>query len=271
MSAGKGRRKRGEHHEEHPDERWLVTFADMMTLLVAVFMVLFAMSSVNISKVEALAKSVADAFSPTLISGGKAIKETGGQQSTQSLQAFPPSASLRDAMRPAKDTKAAAKAEDDELKRLQQQIQAYAATHGLQGKVTARLDADGLTVRLLTDGLLFDSGSADLQPGAAPVLDKLGSLLRTDSEHAIIVEGHTDSVPEDGRYPSNWELSTARASAVVRAFARRQVAPARMEASGRASLDPIATNATPTGRSKNRRVEILVPRRHLAPGTESTS
>jgi chemotaxis protein MotB len=263
-----GRRHRKVHHDEHPDERWLVTFADLMVLLVAVFIVLFAISSVNISKAAAVKKSIADAMSGKIVPGGVAIQETGGQANTKAIATEMPSASMGKTDPGAK----AAKAEEDSLRRLQEQVKAYAATHGLAGKVTATVSRDGLIVRLLTDGLLFDSGSAVLKSASAPILTKLSGLLRVDSVHAIHVEGHTDAVPVGrGLYPSNWELSTARSSAVVRALVRRQVSAVRLTATGRANLDPIASDASDAGRSQNRRVEIVLPRRQaVTTGTEST-
>jgi chemotaxis protein MotB len=269
MSGGKGGRRKKQHHEEHPDERWLVTFADMMVLLVAVFIVLWAMSSANISKTEVIAQSISKALSSPVITGGQGIKETGGQTNTEMLQSKPVNTSLAEAMREAQGGKDEAAKEERDLQRLKEQVEAWAASHGLSKVVSATVDADGLTIRLRTDGLLFDSGSALLKPEAAPILDKVGGLLRTDN-HPFKVEGHTDAVPAAGSaYPTNWELSTARSSAVVRAFMRRQVAPARLEASGRANLDPIAPNATDEGRAENRRVEIVLPRRQDATGTES--
>ena len=95
------------------------------------------------------------------------------------------------------------------------------------------------------------------------LLDHLAPVLRKQAgSHRIVVEGHTDSIPIKGSvYPSNWELSTARASAVVRALITMQLPPRRMEASGRAYLQPAASNSTPIGRAHNRRVEIVLPRR----------
>ena len=270
MAGGRGRRKR-EHHEEHPDERWLVTFADMMVLLVAVFIVLFAISSVNTSKAEALRESIDSALSGKILPGGDAIKETGGDNSTTALRSSPPSPSMAEAMKQGDKGAEAAAREERELQRMREQVEAYAASHGLNKVVTATVDKDGLSIRLRTDDLLFDSGSAVLKPQAAPVLDKVGAMLRTDN-HPLRVEGHTDAVPARGSaYPTNWELSTARSSAVVRALMRRHVAAARLEAAGRASLDPLATNATGEGRAANRRVEIVLPRRQAVTGTESTT
>jgi chemotaxis protein MotB len=269
MAGHKGRKR--EHHEEHPDERWLVTFADMMVLLVAVFIVLWAMSSANISKTQVIAESISKALSSPVLTGGKAIKETGGDSNTESLRSEPPNPSMREAMSKPEKGSEAAKQEEAELQRMKEQVEAYARSHGLSKTISATIDKKGLDIRLRTDGLLFDSGSAVLKPQAAPILDQLSGVLRTDN-HAIRIEGHTDAVPARGSaYPTNWELSTARSSAVVRAFMRRHVAAARMEASGRANLDPVDTNATDEGRAANRRVEIILPRRQAVTGTESAT
>jgi chemotaxis protein MotB len=271
MSGGKGGRRKKEHHEEHPDERWLVTFADMMVLLVAVFIVLWAMSSANISKTEVIAESISKALSSPVLTGGKAIKQTGGDTNTESLRSEPPSPSMREAMSKSEEGSEAAKQEEAQLQRMKEQVEAYARSHGLSKTISATIDTKGLSIRLRTDGLLFDSGSAVLKHQAAPILTQVASILRVDN-HAVRVEGHTDAVPAAGSsYPTNWELSTARSSAVVRALMRRHVAAARMEASGRANLDPVATNATAEGRAKHRRVEIILPRRQAVTGTESAT
>ncbi len=115
-------------------------------------------------------------------------------------------------------------------------------------------------MRLKTDGLLFDPGQAQIKPQALPLVDRISTLFRADGRHPIYVSGHTDSTPISGTYPSNWELSTARASAVVRRMIDDRVAPARLTATGRAYYDPVATNATNAGRAQNRRVELFIPR-----------
>ena len=254
------RGKRKAHADEHPDERWLLTYADMITLLMALFMVLFSISSVNTSKFESLQKSLQDAFSGKIIPGGRSVAQAGAQADTPAVKVAAPVASLRETMAEAQGRAQSAADEERDLEALKASIDAWAASHGLAKKVETRIDARGLTVRLLTDDLLFASGSADLQPRAAPLMRKLGQLLRTEGAHPIAVEGHTDSVPVGGGYPSNWELSGARAAAVVRALTREGVSPVRMSATGHSFYDPITTNATEGGRSQNRRVEILVPR-----------
>ncbi len=260
-----GRKKRGGHEDEHPDERWLLTYADMITLLMALFIVMYSISSLNTSKFEALSQSLQDAFSGKILPGGQSIAQAGAQANTPAVKVAAPVQSLREQMSEAQSRAKSAIDEERDLRTLKAAIDAWAAAHGLARKVETRIDARGLTVRLLTDDLLFASGSAELQARAAPLMRRLGHLLRTEGTHPIAVEGHTDSVPVTGRHPSNWELSGDRASAVVRALARNGVSPVRMSAVGHAFYDPIATNATARGRSQNRRVEILVPRTAKTP------
>jgi chemotaxis protein MotB len=262
------RRRAALHAEEEheSDERWLLTYADMITLLMALFMVLFSISSVNISKFVTLQHSLQDAFSGRILPGGRALKESGGSTTEKSIVDTPP-ASLRSTTdaASAKQAKAAAAAaatvEEKDFKALKARVDAYVAKHGLQSKVTTLITRDGLVIRLLTDKLLFASGSATVQPGGRGLLTKVGTLLRAENQHAIRVRGFTDPIPiHTTAFPSNWELSAGRAASVVRAFASAGVAPERLEAVGRAALDPLTTNVTAAGRARNRRVEVLLPR-----------
>ena len=267
MAASRRRRHAHAEEEHENDERWLLTYADMITLLMALFMVLFSISSVNISKFVSLQHSLQDAFSGRILPGGRALEESGGSTVSPQVAATPaastPAATNEGAGRKAADAaaKAQAKAEEEDFKALKQHVDQYAVAHGLQSKVTTLITKDGLVIRLLTDKLLFASGDATVQPAGSGLLAKIGGMLRAESQHAIRVRGFTDSVPiHTAAFPSNWELSAGRAASVVRAFAGAGVAPQRMEAAGRAALDPLNTNVTAEGRARNRRVEVLLPR-----------
>jgi chemotaxis protein MotB len=157
-------------------------------------------------------------------------------------------------------------AEQDSFVALKHKLDAYARQHGFSNRVQTVIERRGLVVRVLTDKLLFDSGQATLQPDGAPLLGEVSQLLNIDQGHPITVEGHTDNEPiASAQFPSNWELSTARATTVVRFLISRGVNASRLGAVGYAALHPIATNSTAAGRALNRRVEIVLMRLNPVP------
>ena len=254
------RRRGGADHGGHDggDERWLLTYADMLTLLFALFMVLFAMSSVNISKAKVLQQSLRSAFSGKILPGGQALMQTGGDQAVR-MQL--PDMNPRISTNQAQALKQRSQMEEKSFEQLKREIDAQVRAAGLSGRVTTQITKRGLAVRIVTDHLLFNSGQANILPAGAALIDRLAPLLRSETNHDLVVEGFTDNQPISGaQYPSNWELSTARSSAVVRQLLSRGLAAPRLSAAGRADLDPIASNANPAGRARNRRVEIVLPR-----------
>ena len=295
MSSGGGRRRRGGAAAEHEnEERWLLTYADMITLLMALFMVLFSISSVNISKYQTLQQSLKAAFSGSILPGGRSIMQSGSQSTTPhppataeipslvplnpvaaakanpaiaSSKANQSSASLNSKqLEAALNSMSAALREQASLASLKQKLDAYAKEHGLSHDVQTVIDRRGLVVRVLTDQLLFASGQATLQPAGFPLLNEVAQLLNVDKSHPITVEGHTDNVPiSSSQYPSNWELSTDRATTVVRYLIAQGVNRERLGAVGYADLHPLASNATAAGRAKNRRVEIVLQRINPVP------
>jgi chemotaxis protein MotB len=253
-----------EDHEHDDSERWLLTYADMITLLLALFIVMFAMSSVNATKFQSLQQSLQDAFSGKIL-GGQSISETGG--SVQAKEAKPEVAQT--SFQPMTESTAQARAEQTDFRELKARIDRLVAEQGLTQKVETAIEKRGLAVRVLTDGLLFESGTADVNAAAVPLLTKIGAILATGSAHPVRVEGHTDNVPIAGRFPSNWELASARASGVVRVLLGTPLKSSPFEAVGRAALDPIASNASDRGRARNRRVEIILPRQHSEPAPQT--
>jgi chemotaxis protein MotB len=290
---GRGRRGRGAHAEHENDERWLLTYADMITLLMALFMVLFSISSVNISKYQTLQQSLKAAFSGSILPGGRSIMQSGSQSTTAhtpataeipslvplnptaASKANPTIASSKAAsaaslnskqLEAALNSMSAALKEQASLAALKQKLDAYAKEHGLSHDVQTVIDRRGLVVRVLTDQLLFSSGQATLQSAGFPLLNEVAQLLNVDKSHPITVEGHTDNVPiSSSQYPSNWELSTDRATTVVRYLIAKGVDRQRLGAVGYADLHPIASNATAAGRARNRRVEIVLQRINPVP------
>jgi chemotaxis protein MotB len=280
------RRHKKHHEEEHENhERWLVSGYDMMTLLFAVFVVLYAISSTNVSKVKELQQSLQEAFSGPVLTGGQALRETGDTSQadmsppTPPLPSMTPSQAVDAAMSGGAQSPAVIKAkaesiaaaveararEEQAFQELKRRIDALVAEAGLSDKVFTTISRRGLKVRLLTDRLLFDSGSAVINAGALPTLDRIGTIVAQERKHPVVVEGHTDDRPiVTSQYPSNWQLSGGRAAAVVQRLTGAGVAGRRVSLGGYAAEHPVATNSTPAGRAKNRRVEIVLTRMHGA-------
>jgi chemotaxis protein MotB len=259
--------KRG-GHEEHDAgmERWLLTYADMITLLLALFIVLWSISSVNISKFNELKQSLHDALNGKIVTGSQSIL-TGGPSplnplGTQVPTIQPQSLNIRASITQAIST-ALAKQDVDNLKRVQQQIQSYSQSHGLSGQIRTSIDERGLVVRILTDKVLFDSGEATLKAGSIPLLEHVAHLLSLQGiSNNVRVEGNTDNQPiSTAQFHSNWDLSAARATAVLDELLASGVQPKRLSVSGYGAERPIATNSTYGGRALNRRVDIVVLRR----------
>jgi chemotaxis protein MotB len=293
MAAHGKRGRRGGAVEHENEERWLLTYADMLTLLFALFMVLFSISSVNISKYQVLQQSLKAAFSGSILPGGRAILSSGSESTSAhtpataevpSIVPLVPTPTSRSSSSTGSANTAAAKpmtsaqlqaalssmsasiAEQQNFAQLKAKLDAYAKAHGFGNKVQSVIERRGLVVRVLTDNLLFVSGSATLQPGADQLLAEVAQLLNLDPTHPITVEGHTDNQPiATAPFPSNWELSTARATNVVRFLIGRGVNRYRLGAVGYADLHPIASNATAAGRAQNRRVEIVLMRLNPVP------
>jgi chemotaxis protein MotB len=291
MARG-GRRRRHGGAEEGSNERWLLTYADMITLLMALFMVLFSISSVNISKYETLQKSLKAAFSGNILPGGKAIAKQGATNnaaqapSSVELQAIEPVAtqgassaengsahSTSSSASAAASASQAAQAQQEaaEFAHIKQELEAYARAHGFAKSVQTSIEARGLVIRVLTDDLLFASGQASLDNRATGLLEEIGALLNVDQTHPISVEGNTDDVPiHSSQFPSNWELSTARASTVVRFLIAHGIGANRLTATGNAEQHPVDTNTTAAGRARNRRVEIVLRRIYGAGGSSES-
>jgi chemotaxis protein MotB len=299
--AGHGKKRRGAAVEHENEERWLLTYADMLTLLFALFMVLFSISSVNISKYQVLQQSLKSAFSGSILPGGHAILQSGSQSTAEHVPAtaavpsivplVPTPASRSSAstgsantpaaqaakaasakplttaqLKAALNSMAASVAEQQNFKALQKKLNDYAKAHGFSSQVQTVIERRGLVVRVLTDKLLFDSGQATLQPAGSPLLEEVAMLLNVDKSHPITVEGNTDNRPiATSQFPSNWELSTARATTVVRFLIAHGVNAGRLAAAGYAALHPVDSNATTAGRSRNRRVDIVLMRLNPVP------
>jgi chemotaxis protein MotB len=282
-----------EEHEEHVNhEAWVIPYADILTLLMALFVVLWAMSTVDLQKFEALASSLNGELSPASAEAIiKPLDGEGGGPQALALPGAPEAAALVDApvgvvepvvevdpgvdpqIGPATPTRAdraeealrsaeavavAAAADDARLDDAQRVAAERVAALGLAGQVELTRSERGLVVTVVSDRVLFAPGSADLQDDGAAVLDIVAEVVR-DLPNQVAVEGHTDSRPiSTARFPSNWELSTGRAVTVLRRLGERGVPLERLTAAGYGEQRPLGDNATDEGRARNRRVELVV-------------
>ncbi len=224
---------------------WMATFADMSTLLLTFFVLLLSFANMDAQKFREMLGSVKDAFGVQ--------KETVGFYQAKSSEVFDISA----------DTQGAEGEDEgdgkrnDELLSMEQALSVLQAMFEEVGEgVEVVMEEEGVTVRV--DGkLLFPSGEAEFKPGAETVLNRVAELLQKYTFDLYIL-GHTDSVPiQTPRFPSNWELSSARAAAALRFMVGRGISPQRLVSVGFADSRPIAPNDAYEGRSRNRRVEFL--------------
>ncbi|HHL39732.1 MAG TPA: flagellar motor protein MotD [Deltaproteobacteria bacterium] len=231
-----GRKKKHEEHENH--ERWLVSYADFITLLFAFFTSMYAISSVNEGKFRVLSESLNIAFNPfenytpaDQQRGTRIVTDLRSQVASKFKQSF-----TRD------------------FKQLKNALSKLDRT----SKVQIRLDDRGVIVSISAT-VLFRPGSAELAPESYAMLDEIARALKDMTGH-IRIEGHTDNIPiNTPAYPSNWELSSARAITILRYFIDRHgFDPRKLSASGYGEFRPLVSNDTPSGRARNRRIDIIL-------------
>lgn len=237
--------RKKQKHEGHVNlERWLVSYADFMTLLFIVFLVLFSMSAVDASKFQALKES----FSTITGSGQSVVMPAPGSTQTPTVN--------RNTGKTKQKNEVAA--EQEKFEDVKEKVQQYAKAKGIDKDVKVKVDQNGIKMTF-TGTVLFENGKADLQPEAVGIIKDIFTILGT-VDNPIRVEGHTDNVPiHTPQFPSNWELSTMRASNLVRySIEQFKVSPQRLSAAGYGEFHPVAPNDSAENRAKNRRVEIMV-------------
>lgn len=241
-------------HPEHVNhERWLVSYADFITLLFATFTALYALSKADASKAKAVADGLREAFGT---SGAQVVNmealEVNGIPSDKSRL---PTGQGNENSKEPPSTKEAGKEEFEEIKK---QVEEFLMTKGMLNKVAIDQQERGLVVSL-KEGGFFQSGSADVQESAYAVLAELAEKIK-QYRNPVRIEGHTDNVPMSSRtYPTNWELSSARATSMVRVLTDRFKVPSgKISATGYGESRPKTSNDTPAGRARNRRVDIVI-------------
>lgn len=227
-------KKKGQAEAEN-EERWLLTYSDLITLLMAFFCVMYAMSKIDTAKYAAVSQSLRSALGTPKdsiidLNGQGHPKGPGGDQNQK----------------------------PDSLSNLKQSFNKLIQEKGLQGSVIMRSKDHSLTVAL-SDNLLFDSGSAILNGRSRELLDPIATLLINTANH-IRIEGHTDNTPiHTARYQSNWQLSTDRATNVIMYLTDKfSFSPERLSASGYGEFRPLFLNDTPEHRAMNRRVDFVI-------------
>ncbi|MEH7252665.1 flagellar motor protein MotB [Neobacillus niacini] len=241
-----------EEHEDHIDESWLIPYADILTLLLALFIVLFASSEIDKAKFESIMESFKSELTGTKIES----EDKGLSVSVKGEENKAPVDAQDQAQNPAPSTN---EFEDAELDNLKAQLEKYVVANNLQAVVTLQDTRRGVEIAL-KDVLLFDSGKAVLKESSFQTLDAFVDLITT-LPNPVSIEGHTDNVPiGNAAYSSNWELSSARAVSVLHYFASKDISENRMQFTGHGEFQPLYPNDTDENRQANRRVNIVILR-----------
>lgn len=243
------RNKKQEEPENH--ERWLVSYADFITLLFAFFTSMYAISTVSESKYKALSESLQGAFAPPTLSSVAAIFSGSGSGGLGSGMGEVPRV---EEGQPPKISDRFRQNFSSDYRRISKAIERLKGKTGL----TLMLEERGIVVRL-SQPMIFKGGTAELRRGGYLVLDEIAAAIRGTGRN-VKIEGHTDNIPaRSEKYPTNWDLSSARALMVLKYFIdTHSFDPRKISASGYGEFRPVASNDTLRGRSKNRRVEIVL-------------
>ncbi|MCA0924638.1 flagellar motor protein MotB [Bacillus stratosphericus] len=244
-------RKRKKHdHEDHVDESWLIPYADLLTLLLALFIVLFASSSIDVAKYEQMAKSFNVVFT-----GGTGVMDQSSMQSTEETE------NSNQTKKSAEDEEEAkAKARDQAvLTKVKKQVDSFIADKKLGSKLETKLTDEGLLITI-EDSIFFDSGRAVIRSQDVPLAKEISKLLVINPARDIVISGHTDNVPiRNSEFESNWYLSAIRAVNFLNILLENSnLDQENFSTKGYGEFKPIASNDTAEGRSKNRRVEVLI-------------
>lgn len=256
------RRRKKKHDDEHMDESWLIPYADLLTLLLALFIVLYASSSVDAQKFRELSQVFSEIFT-----GGTGMMEypspvapqqSSDQVSKQAASSMDEEEKEKELSKEELDKQAFMK-DQEELKEIQEKINQYIKTNNLEIQFDTKLTDEGLLLTI-RDNVLFASGSAIVQGSDLSVAGELSALLEMNPPRNIIISGHTDNVPiSNAEYDSNWELSVMRAVNFMKIILDNpKLDPQWFSAKGFGEFEPIADNATAEGRGQNRRVEVLI-------------
>ncbi|MDO3413153.1 flagellar motor protein MotB [Saccharibacillus sp. CPCC 101409] len=261
------KKARKEHHEEHADESWLMPYADLLTLLLALFIVLYAMSSASASKFQAMA----EAFD-SVLNGGPNVLEHTSTTEKESMTQDNDSQSLEDMAKQASAKKNNAanetlaklkQKEQEDLTNLKKQLDSYISKNGLSDQLETKLNQSQLKI-VISDKALFASGEATVKPTSRVLAASIANILKNFPGYNIQVTGHTDNVPiANSDFKNNWDLSSARANNFMQVLLKNpKLDPERFNSIAAGEYHPVASNSSAAGRAENRRVEVSIIRNY---------
>jgi chemotaxis protein MotB len=245
--------------EKEPNhERWLLTYSDLITLLMIFFVIMYASSSVNAVKYKQLSQSLNAAFE-----GGSGKSVVGENSGVSSLEPTTPTPEVTNVEKTIAEKEAAAAAasktlDENKMNAIKKNVDSYLKKNGLSGSVSTKIDERGLAVSL-NSTLLFNVGKANVIPASSKKLISIGKMLNSVNNY-IRIEGHTDSTPiSNYEFSSNWQLSAIRATNVTELLISQSgINPQRISSVAYGENRPIATNATQVGKARNRTVDIII-------------
>lgn len=259
--------KEDDDHEKDNSERWLLTYSDMITLLLALFIMMYSMSNVDVAKFKALAESLSAIFN-----NGQAYQvstDAGAESGNQLTITQSTSSPDVNVFLPKPSASASASAQnngkitlDETTQQVADKLNSLIVQNGLQASVSVHIEERGVVVRL-EEGMLFPSGSAQINTSAIDSMNKIAQIM-VSTKNYIRVEGSTDNVPiNTNQFPSNWELASQRAINVVKLLISDGVDPARISELSYGEFRPVAPNDTDANKQQNRRVDLVFLNQNL--------
>jgi chemotaxis protein MotB len=244
------KKKKKQHHDEHMDESWLVPYADILTLLLALFIVLFAASNVDAQKFQEIAKAFNTSFS-----GGTGVLEYPSPTETGEMEQL----DVQESKSEEATEEEQQQLEQKKLAEIKEKIDTYIQSNSLGSQLQTTLTDEGLLITILDD-IFFDSGSAEIRKKDRQLAKEISELLVMNPPRNIVVSGHTDNIPiNNSSCDSNWHLSVMRAVNFMKILIENEKLDAKaFSAKGFGEFKPVSSNNTNEGREKNRRVEVLV-------------
>ncbi len=273
------KKRKRKKHDEHMDESWLIPYADILTLLLALFIVMFASSNVDQVKFNQMSQVFNEIFAggenvldyASLVETDDTeddIDNAEGADPEELTEEMTEEQQMQELLAEQTERESAAAADLEELQVIQEQINEYIAANTLGELFETELTDEGLLLTI-RDNVLFASGSADVRSEYQGIAQDVAALLEFDPPRNVIITGHTDNVPiSTAAFSSNWELSVMRAVNFMKLVIENpNLDPRWFSAKGFGEFQPIATNDTEDGRAKNRRVEVLILPRVTSGGT----